>query len=139
MVVDMPTTAISVIEGLYKALEAGQFGDALSDYVTDDAVFIEHPNPVTPRGARRNPPELKESSKRGAQLLAWQRYQIRDAIEHGDTAIMRVTWTAEIAQNIGPFRAGQQLTAHLAQFVTCREGRIARLETYDCYEPFSAA
>jgi ketosteroid isomerase-like protein len=80
---------------------------------------------------------MRESSKRGAQLLAWQRYEVRDAIEHGDTAIMRVTWTAEIAQNIGPFRAGQKLTAHLAQFVTCRDGRITHLETYDCYEPFA--
>ncbi|HET8937741.1 MAG TPA: nuclear transport factor 2 family protein [Polyangiales bacterium] len=135
----MPTNPIAVVEGLYKALETGKSGEALSDFVTDDAEFIEHPNPVTPRGARRNPAELRESSKRGAQLLAWQHYEVRDAVEHGDTAIMRVTWTAEIAQTIGPFRAGQQLTAHLAQFVTCRDGRIARLETYDCYEPFAAA
>jgi ketosteroid isomerase-like protein len=53
--------------------------------------------------------------------------------------IARVTWSAEIGRDRGPFRAGQRLTAHLAQFITVREGRIIRLETYDCYEPFPLA
>jgi ketosteroid isomerase-like protein len=134
----MLETAISITKGLYAALEAGQFGEALSAFVASDAVFVEHPNLITPRGAERGLQELKGSSKRGAELLAWQRYALRDAIEHGDTAILRVTWTAEIARSIGPFQAGQKLTAHLAQFVSCRDGRIVRLETYDCYEPFGA-
>jgi hypothetical protein len=33
--------------------------------------------------------------------------------------------------------AGQQLRAHIAQFVSTRDGRISKIETYDCYEPFS--
>lgn len=49
---------------------------------------------------------------------------------------MRSTWTGEIATDAGPFRAGQQLTAHVAQFIDVRDGRIASIETYDCYEPF---
>lgn len=36
------------------------------------------------------------------------------------------------------FRAGQTLTAHIAQFISTRDGRIASIETFDCYEPFSA-
>jgi ketosteroid isomerase-like protein len=60
----------------------------------------------------------------------------RVAVEHGSTAILRLTWTAVVARNIGPFREGQVLTAHIAQFIETRDGRIASIETFDCYEPF---
>ena len=36
------------------------------------------------------------------------------------------------------FTAGQQLVAHIAAFATIADGRIARFETYDCYEPFGS-
>jgi ketosteroid isomerase-like protein len=47
-----------------------------------------------------------------------------------------LTWTAVVARNIGPFREGQVLTAHIAQFIETRDGRVASIETFDCYEPF---
>jgi ketosteroid isomerase-like protein len=128
-----PTT---VATQLYTALEAGQHGEALQAFIHDEAEFIEYPNLITPEGATRDLRAMKESSERGATLLAKQRYEVRDAIEHGDIAIVRLTWKAEIARDIGPFHKGQQLTAHIAQFIKCRAGRIVRLETYDCYEPF---
>jgi ketosteroid isomerase-like protein len=133
----MNKTPITIAHDLYTALETGQFGESLNQFVHADAVFMEYPNAITPHGAARDPQQMKEGSQRGAQLLAWQRYEVRDAIEHGDTAIMRVTWTAEVGRDVGPFRVGQKLTAHLAQFIQCRDGRIARLETFDCYEPFA--
>lgn len=135
----MNNTPLAVAKQLYSALEAGRYGEALQAFVHDDAEFIEYPNLITPNGAKRAPREMKESSERGAQLLAWQRYTVREASEHGDTAFVRLTWTAEVARNVGPLHAGQQLTAHIAQFIQCREGRIVKLETYDCYEPFTKA
>ena len=54
----------------------------------------------------------------------------------GDTAIVRLTWTGVVARAVGPFREGQVLTARVAQFVETRDGRIAAIETFDCYEPF---
>lgn len=131
----MQSTPKQAILALYAALESGQHGDALRPLLTEDAVFTEHPNLVKPHGSRAELAQIAASSAHGAKLLAWQRYQVRDAIEHGDLAITRVTWTAELARDAGPFRAGQQLAAHIAQFVTCRDGRICHLETYDCYEP----
>ena len=41
-----------------------------------------------------------------------------------------------MARDVGLFRAGQELVAHIAQFVRVRDGRVASIETYDCYEPF---
>jgi len=42
-----------------------------------------------------------------------------------------------IARAAGPFREGQVLTAHIAQFIESQDGRVASIETFDCYEPFS--
>jgi ketosteroid isomerase-like protein len=139
MVVHRDKSAIEVVVGLYRALESGLRGEALRDFFAPDAIFVEYPNPITPQGATRNATQAVEASKSGAELLAWQRYTLRESFEQGDTLITRVTWTAEIAHELGPFRAGQRLTGHLAQFITLREGRITRLETYDCYEPFGTA
>ena len=62
---------------------------------------------------------------------------MRSAGEAGNTAVLRLTWTGVIARTVGPFREGQVLTAHIAQFIETRDGRVASIETYDCYEPFS--
>jgi hypothetical protein len=62
---------------------------------------------------------------------------VRSASEAGNTATLRLTWTGVIARAVGPFREGQVLIAHIAQFIEWRDGRIASIETFDCYEPFS--
>jgi ketosteroid isomerase-like protein len=80
---------------------------------------------------------MLEASQSGASLLESQHYDVQSALEVGDTAIVRLTWTGVIARAVGPFRAGQVLTAHVAQFITAVEGRIASIETYDCYEPLA--
>jgi len=41
-----------------------------------------------------------------------------------------------VARDAGPFREGQRLTAHLAQFAEVEGGRIRSIETFDCYEAF---
>jgi hypothetical protein len=80
---------------------------------------------------------MLSNSTAGAGLLAQQRYELIDAVAHDSLAILRLFWTGTIARDVGPFRAGQQLRAHIAQFVSTHEGRVSKIETYDCYEPFS--
>ena len=121
---------------LHAALERGAHGDELRDLFTDDAITLEHPNQLKPSGATADLATMLAASAAGASLLATQRYEIRDAIEQGDTAAIRLEWRGVIAQDAGPFRAGQELVAHIAQFVSARDGRIAAIETFDCYEPF---
>lgn len=76
------------------------------------------------------------ASQKGAQLLAKQTYTVRHELEQGNLAILRLTWTGVIRSAVGPFREGQTLTAHIAQFIETRDGRISSIETFDCYEPF---
>src|SRR5690606_21588466 len=108
-------------------------GEALRALFTDDAVTVEHPNRLKPTGAVAPLDQMIAASAAGAGLLAWQRFEERDVIENGAAVAMRTDWTAEIAADAGPFRAGQRLTAHIAQFFEVRDGRSAAIETYGCY------
>lgn len=131
----MAGSPLAVARSLHAALEAGQHGAALRPLFTEDAVVVERPNVLRPAGAVLGLDAVLEGSTRGAALLARQSYAVHSALEHGALAVLRLTWTGEIARDVGAFRRGQVLTAHIAQFVETRGGRVARLETYDCYEP----
>lgn len=122
---------------LHAALQAGRHGDELRELFTVDATTIERPNAVKPRGASTQLEEMLVASSTGAGLLTDQRYDLVDAIEVGEVAVLRLIWTAGVAKDLGPFHQGQVLTAYIAQFVTVRNGQIASIETYDCYEPFT--
>ena len=131
----MDDTPIAITRRLHAALEAGRHGEDLRSLFTDDATTLEHPNLIKPAGATSDLAQMLSASTAGAGLLSSQRYEVRDALESGDLAVLRLRWTGVIGRDIGPFREGQRLTAHIAQFVHTRDGRIASIETYDCYEP----
>jgi ketosteroid isomerase-like protein len=122
---------------LHAALEAGQHGEALRELFADDAVTVERPNLINPRGATSALEQMLAASVSGAGLLGLQRYDVHHVVEQGDLAIFRLTWTGVVAREVGPFAEGQVLTAHIAQFIRVSGGRIAEIETYDCYEPFA--
>lgn len=125
------------VRALYADLEAGHSGDALRPHFTDDARTLEHPNLLKPRGARSDLAAMLAGSQVGASLLAQQRYEVRELQAQGDHVTVRLVWTGTLARDAGPLRTGQTLRAHIAQFITTRDGRIAEIETFDCYEPFS--
>lgn len=123
---------------LHRALERGDAGDDLRPLFTADASVVEHPNLVRPLGGSDALDGMIAGSVAGASLLARQRYEVRDIVECDDLVIARLTWTAEIARDAGPFRAGDRLTAHIAQFARISHDRVASIETFDCYEPLPA-
>lgn len=133
----MPASPLELARALHRALEAGKSGAELRALFTDDARTVEHPNLIKPKGAATPLDRMLIASEAGAKLLAKQTYEVRHATEHGSLAICRLTWTGVIAESIGSFQKGQRLTAHIAQFIETRDGRIASIETFDCYEPFA--
>jgi ketosteroid isomerase-like protein len=137
MVVRMPDTPLEIARALHRALEAGKSGAELRALFTEDAKTIEHPNRIKPAGAVTTLAEMLTASAAGAQLLAQQTYDVHHALEQGSLAICRLTWTGVVRHSVGPFREGQVLTAHIAQFIETRAGRISSIETFDCYEPFA--
>jgi hypothetical protein len=135
----MTASPVNIARALHSALEAGQHGEDLRPLFTPDSVTVERPNLLKPNGGVTPLEEMISASTLGASMLAKQSYQVHSAVEQGSLAILRLTWTGEIGRDVGPFRKGQVLTAHVAQFVETRDGRIASIETYDCYQPFGSA
>lgn len=130
------TSPIETAQSLHTAIELGRVGHELEELFTPDATVTEYPNLIKPSGGAADLATMLAASRAGARLLSAQRYDVHHAAQSGNTAIMRLTWTGTVSADIGAFRAGQQLTAHIAQFITVREGRISAIATYDCYEPF---
>jgi ketosteroid isomerase-like protein len=130
------SSALEIAHDLHSAIELGRVGTELEDLLTEDVTVTEYPNLVKPSGGTAGRATMLAASLAGARLLSAQRYDVHQAVEHGDTAILRLTWTGTVSADVGAFRAGQQLTAHIAQFITVRDGRISAIATYDCYEPF---
>lgn len=131
----MEPSPTEVARGLYAALERGASGDDLAIHFTPDAVSTIHPSAVDPRGSLHDLQGMLAAAARGRTLLSRQTYEVRSAIERGATVVLRVTWTGVVAHGAGRLREGQVLRAHLAQFIETRGGRVAAIETYDCYEP----
>lgn len=129
-------TALDILTALHRALEAGTSGEDLRTYWGDDIVTTEYPNLISPAGGRHDLAEMMAASERGAALLASQRYDVFEAHDLGETAIVRLTWTGVVGHAVGPFADGQVLTAHIAQFVTAKADKLVSIATYDCYEGF---
>jgi len=133
----MASSPIAIAQALHAALASGLHGEALREFFTEDARTLEHPNLIKPSGGTAGLAQMLAASSAGTSLLAKQSYEVHSALELGSLAIMRLTWTGVIARDVGPFRAGQVLTANIAQFIETRDGRVASIETYDCYHPFT--
>ncbi|WP_291378582.1 nuclear transport factor 2 family protein [Demequina sp.] len=127
---------LAVVRELHRALEDNRSGESLRSLFHADATVVEHPNALKPNGDIVDVEQLIAASSAGAEMLSSQTYHELSAIAEGDSAALRVRWNGVVAAEVGPFVLGQELTAHVAQFATVVDGRIARLETYDCYTPF---
>ena len=109
--------------------DLGSSVEDLRAIVEPDAVFTERPNPISPSGHMRTLDETIAGFEAGKSRLTAQSIQIHEVLVAGDRAAVRSTWRGTIGAT--------EIVAHLAGFVTVREGRIAAHETFDCYEPFA--
>lgn len=124
-----------VVREFYDAIEQGIHGPALARFLTPDARTREHPNRLAPEGRTSDRAAMLAASTAGARLLSGQRYDVLWLRRIEDTVVARLTWRGIVAADAGPLRRGHEVTAHIAQFIRVSEGRIAEIETYDCYEP----
>ena len=113
--------------------------DQLRAVVHPEARFVEHPNPVVPTGAVRDVEATLVGFQAGKALLSAQSFDLHEVIVDGHRASVRGTWRGTVARDAGPYRAGTVLEAHIAGWLTVRDGLVLEHETFDCYEPFDRA
>lgn len=105
-------------------------------YFAPDVVQRELPNRLVPAGATRDLAALQAAAERGRQVVLEERYEILSLIEQGDLVAAEVLWTARLAVALGTLAPGEVMKAHLAMFITWRDGKIVSQRNYDCFEPF---
>ena len=85
---------------------AGRHGEEIRHLFTDDAVTVEHPNALKPRGATMGLEEMLAGSTAGARLLTRQAFEVHQVVENGDEVVVRLTWAGQVREAAGPFAGG---------------------------------
>ncbi|WP_340561652.1 nuclear transport factor 2 family protein [Streptomyces sp. GSL17-111] len=123
----------------HEAVSRFAAGEELAAFFHPDAVHTQLPNALFPEGATRRLAEIVTAAERGRELLAEQRFDVLNAVVSDSQVALEVTWSGALAAPVDGIAAGQVLRAHVASFLTFRDGRITAQRTYDCYEPAPAA
>ncbi|RKS75584.1 ketosteroid isomerase-like protein [Motilibacter peucedani] len=118
--------------------DLGSSADDLLALVAPGLRVVEHPNPITPRGAVRDLEQTLQGLRAGKALLREQVFDVHEVLTCSDRAAVRATWRGVVGVDAGPYRAGQELVAHVAAVLTVQDGRVVDHETFDCYEPVGA-
>ena len=130
------TTNEQVARDYLAALEKGDVGERLEQWLAPGFEQIEFPNPLNPKGQTSDLASAIERSIRGLAILSSQRYEIRNVVADGDRVAIELDWTGVLAIPIASLAAGAEMRAHFAIFLQFRDGKIVRQRNYDCFMPF---
>jgi ketosteroid isomerase-like protein len=129
-----PTDVESVVRTYYDVVaDLSSSAEDLRVLLAPDLRVTEHPNAITPDGAMRDLDATIAGFQAGKTLLRKQTFDVHEVLVVGDRAAVRATWAGVVGIDAGPYRAGQELVAEIASFVTVRNGRVVEHETFDCY------
>lgn len=128
------TNPVAIIRQYLAALQAGVVGDALTRFFTPDALQIELPNRLNPTGQTSDLATIVARSLQGRKVMSSQAYEILSEMCVGDSVAIETRWTGVLAIPFRTIPAGGQMTAQLAMFFECRDGRIRRQRNYDCFD-----
>src|SRR5262245_8120500 len=126
---------LALIRALFDGIVRGDAPDPTRFY-TPDVIQDEFPNRFVLNGVRRDLQGILDAAKRGKDVMASQTLDIVNTVASGDTVVVEAVWSGTLAAAIGPLAAGSVMRARFAQIYEFRDGRIARMRNYDCFEPF---
>jgi len=119
------------------AVERGATGDALANFLADDAEQHELPNRLFAQGARRTRADILASAEKGLKVLRSQKYDVLNVIAMGGHVAVEMKWRGELAVPLGNLSPGDALTGQFAFILEINDnGKITKMRNYDCYDPF---
>ena len=127
---------LDTIRALFDTIQGNRTDRDIASFYTADIIQDEFPNRFVPKGIRRDLNAIVEASKRGKGVMASQTLEIVNTVSSGNTVVVEARWTGTTAIDLGPIPAGTVMRARFAQFYEFREGRIAVMRNYDCFEPW---
>ena len=130
------STNLETVRRYLTAIEQGATGATLAAFYAPEVVQEEFPNRLVVNGARRDLAAILEGAERGQKVISAQTYEIRNAVEQGNTVALEVLWTGTLAIPFGSLAVGDKMRAHFAVFIELRDGKIVAQRNYDCFEPW---
>lgn len=130
------STNLETVRRYLTAIEHGATGATLAAFYAPEVVQEEFPNRLVVNGARRDLAAILEGAERGQKVISAQTYEIRNAVEQGNTVALEVLWTGTLAIPFGSLAVGDKMRAHFAVFIELRDGKIVAQRNYDCFDPW---
>ena len=126
---------VRAAKALFAAIERGDKAALLALYA-ENAVQVEHPNRLKPKGDRRAPAKMAEDLGRGKQMLREERYEVLEAVAAGESVALQVKWTGVVAVPVGALQPGDAMVCESGIFLRFEGDKIVEQHNYDCFEDF---
>jgi len=126
---------LKAARALLNAIEQGDRSALVGAYA-ENAVQIEHPNRLKPKGDRRAPARMVEDLARGKTMLRSERYDVLEATVMGDQVALQVKWTGVVDVPVGALQPGDSMICESAIFLKFQGDKIVEQHNYDCFEDF---
>ncbi len=112
--------------------------EELSQFLSPDVTWQEMPNQMfAPEGRIYGFEDMLKDFQMAQQYTNPQKYTIENILVEGDRVALQANWQGHIAQAMGPFAAGDQLTCQVAIFLKFQDGKVLRQVEYPSYPPLS--
>ena len=134
---DVEHDMVKAARRLFAAIEQGD-EQGLRTIYADNAVQVEHPNRLKPKGDRRGVDKMLADLKRGKAILREEHYEVISAAAQGDVAAVQVKWTGVLAVPVGALKPGDTMLCESGIFLRFEGDRVVEQHNYDCFEDFTA-
>jgi ketosteroid isomerase-like protein len=121
---------------LFAAIETGDEA-VLRQIYAENAVQVEHPNQLKPKGERREIGKMMADLKRGKAILREEHYEVIEAVAAGESVACQVRWTGVLAVPVAALKAGDSMVCESGIFLRFSSGRVVEQHNYDCFEDFT--
>ena len=122
---------------LFAAIETGNEA-ALRQIYAENAVQVERPNRLKPKGERREIGKMMADLKRGKAILREERYEVVEAVASGEVVACQVRWTGVLDVPVAALKPGDSMICESGIFLRFAGGRVVEQHNYDCFEDFTA-
>lgn len=120
---------------LFSAIESGDEATLRGIYA-ENAVQVEHPNRLKPKGDRRRLDKMMSDLKRGKAMLREEHYEVLEATAAGEIVAVQVKWTGIVNVPVGALHPGDPMICESGIFLKFQGDRVIEQHNYDCFEDF---
>jgi ketosteroid isomerase-like protein len=129
-----PAENLALARQYLKTIESGGSVDELAQFFASEVTLEIFPSRFFPTGSRANLEGIRSAAERGRKVMAKQSYEIKYALASGEQVALEVEFVGTLLVPFQHIPAGGQMRAHVAIFLTFKNGKITSQRNYDCYD-----